>query len=168
MLPVWSTAPLGVMLLALTTAVWAGGEKIPLDKVPKAALDAVKAKFPGSDLGDARKTKERGRTRYEIELDFKGHGYDVTVTSTGKIVVIEKEITLKELPKAVSKALNAKYPKAKVKSVAEVTEDDEVTYEVTLTVQGKELEAIFSPSGKFLDEELKTEKTEEKKGKKEK
>ncbi len=51
---------LGLALLALVglTAAWADEgkeEKVPLDKLPKAVTDAVKAKFEGAELVSASK-----------------------------------------------------------------------------------------------------------------
>jgi uncharacterized membrane protein YkoI len=155
---------LGFALVALVglTAAWADDdkeEKVPLDKLPKAVTDAVKAKFDGAELVSASKEKDNGKDVYEVAIKHKGSNIDVSLTPEGKIVSIEKEIAAKDLPKAVSDALDAKYPKATIKKLEEVTENDKVVYEALLvTAEQKTIEAVFDPSGKLVKEEKKEKK----------
>src|SRR5437660_12809324 len=101
--------------LVVGRGVRADEEKVPLEKVPKEVMDAVKARFPGAKLHGASTEKEDGKTVYEISLTYKDHHHDVTLQPDGKIVSIEREIAAKDLPKAVAEALAAKYPKATYK-----------------------------------------------------
>ena len=134
-------------------------EKVALDKVPKAVIDAVKAKFEGAELKSASTEKEGDKLIYEITLKHQGHSIDVSLTADGKIVSIEKTIDRKDLPKPVAEALDSKYPKATIKLVEEVTEGDKVNYEVLLvTADKKEVEVVFDPSGKVVKEEKKEKK----------
>jgi hypothetical protein len=157
---------LGLALLALVglAAVWADEgkeEKVALDKLPKAVTDAVKAKFEGAELVSASKEKEDGKELYEVAIKHKGHNIDVTLTPEGKIVSVEKEIDAKDLPKAVSEALDSKYAKATIKKTEEVTEGGKVVYEVLLvTAEKKTLEVVFDPAGKVVKEEKKEKKEE--------
>jgi uncharacterized membrane protein YkoI len=131
-------------------------EKVALDKLPKAVTDAVKAKFDGCEMIAASKEKENGKEVFEVAIKHKGHNIDVTLTPEGKLVSVEKEIGAKDLPKAVSEALDAKYPKATIKKVEEETKDDKVTYEVLLvTAEKKTMEVTFDPKGKVVEEEKK-------------
>jgi len=145
-------------LFALVSIVRADEEKIPLKDVPKAALDAVKAKFPGAELTGAEKETENGKTTYEVALKDKGQNVDVAVTAAGKILEIEKEIAAKDLPKAVSAALEAKYPKATIKKAEAITEFKEAGEEhafevVVVKTDKKSVEVKLSPQGKILEEE---------------
>ena len=147
------------MPLLLIAGVWADEEKIALDKVPKAVLDAAKAKFPGAELKGASKETDGGKVEYEIELTYKGYNHDVTFTPAGKLIAIEKTIPAKELPKAVAAAVESKYPKAKIKQAEEITKDGKVTYEVHLvTAQSSAVEVVLDPAGKVLKEEVQKEK----------
>lgn len=138
-------------------------DKVPLDKVPKAVLDAVKAKFKGAELVSAQTEKEDGKLVYEINLKHKGHKVDVTLTPEGKIVSIEKTIAAKDLPKAVAEAIDGKYPKVTIKKAEEVTEGGKTNYEVLLvTADKKTVEVVIDPTGKIVKEEKKEE--EKKKG----
>jgi Putative beta-lactamase-inhibitor-like, PepSY-like len=157
-----------VALLGLTALRADEGkeEKVALDKLPKAVTDAVKAKFEGCKLVSAEKEKEDGKDVFEVTIKHKGHTIEVTLTPEGTLVSIEKEIEAKDLPKAVSEAIDAKYPKATIKKAEEVTKGDKVSYEALIvTADKKTLEVVFDPKGKFLEEEKKDEKKEEKKDK---
>jgi uncharacterized membrane protein YkoI len=149
---------LGVATLALLlgSAVRADEEKVALAKVPGPILAAVKKQFPGAKLVAAGKEKEDGKTVYEVSLQYKGHNYDVTATPEGKVVEVEKEITAGDLPKAVKGALDARYPKATLKKVEEITKDDKVAYEVLLvSAEKKTIEIKLDSRGKVLETEAK-------------
>ncbi len=150
-----------VALLGLTTA-WADDdkeEKIPLDKLPRAVSDAVKARFDGAEVVSASKEKDNAKDVFEVAIKHKGSNIDVTLTPEGKIVSIEKEIAARDLPRAVSEALDAKYPKATIKKLEEVTDNDKVVYEALLvTAEQKMVEAVFDPAGKLVKEEKKEKK----------
>jgi hypothetical protein len=159
-----------VALLGLTAlrADEGNEEKVALDKLPKAVTDAIKAKFEGVELVSASKEKEDGKELYEVNVKHKGHKMDVTVTPEGKIVSVEKEIDAKDAPKAVAEALNSKYPKATVKKVEEVVENEKTVYEyLIVTADKKTLEVVFDPQGKVVKEEKK-DKEEKKEDKKDK
>lgn len=146
-----------VVVAGLVDAGEPGETKVPLDKVPKAVLDAVKAKFPKAKLVGAAKEKgeEKDKFVYEITIKNEGHNTDVTVSPEGKILLVEKEIPAKDLPKVVAEGLETKYPKSKINLAEEISKDDKIIkYEMRITTADKkELEVTFDPMGKFLTEE---------------
>jgi uncharacterized membrane protein YkoI len=148
----------------------ADDEPIPLDKLPKEVTAAIKKKFPDAELVEADKSKEDGKVVYEVTIKFKKTELDVTVTPEGKILSVEKEIEVADVPKAVMKALEKKYPKATVKGASEISKDDKVAeYEFDIvTKDEKRLYVTFDTAGKFLDEEKVPEepKKDDKKDKK--
>jgi hypothetical protein len=148
-----------VLLVALLSGVRADEQKVPLDKVPKAVLDAVKKRFPSAELVEAAKETEGGKTEFEVSIKDSGHHIDVMVTPKGSITVIEKEISVKDLPKVVRATLKKEFPKAKYKKAEEVTKvnDGNETldfYEVLLeTAAKKKVEAQVDPDGKLRKKE---------------
>lgn len=149
----WVGAIATLGLMAMASAV-AADDKIPLDQVPKAVMDAVKAKFPGAEITGAEKEEEDGKTIYEIALKDKGQAIDVSLKPDGTIVSMEKEITFKDLPAPVAKAVEGKYPKATIMKVEEVLEGGKTKYEVLLTTAAKKkIEVVLDPTGKILEEE---------------
>lgn len=138
-------------------------EKVPLDKLPKPVAEAVKKRFPKLDMKEAtREVTEDKRTVYEVTLKEEKKNIDVTLTPKGSIVMIEKEIERKDLPKVVADALAAKYPDATYKVCEEIIpvkdgKEKLESYEVLLETKDKKLiEVVLSPKGKIT-------KTEEKK-----
>jgi hypothetical protein len=131
-------------------------EKISPDKLPKAVADAIKARFPDGKVTSAEKENEDGKTVFDIELISGGLKYEMDMLEDGTIVEIEKEI--KEVPAAVTKAIEAKYPKAKIVEVMERSKvkdkkETPADYEVTIEDGGKKHEVIVSLDGKSVKAE---------------
>ena len=125
-------------------------------KLPKAVADALKAKFPKGEV----KSAEKGKTHYEVTIKDGESKIDVNVTEDGTITGYEKTIGLKDLPKAVSKAVGDKYPKGTAKSaeVVYTVKDGKDTleyYEVIVDVDGKSIEVEVLADGKLKPEEKK-------------
>jgi len=153
-----------VGLLLVAAGARGQDKKIALDKVPKPVLDAVKAKYPGAELKSAEEDKEDGKTLYEVALTFKQLTLDVKLTPDGKFVEIEKAISAKDLPRAVTAVLDSKYPKATINKAEEVTKGDQVGYEVGLvTADNKKVGLELDAKGKILEEKIKEEKKSDKK-----
>ena len=115
------------------------------------------------------KTKD-GKTVYEVSVKQDGKNIDVTLKPDGTITTIEKEIDAKELPKAVTGALERKYPKAKYEFVEEFikVEGGKETlsyYEVLLvTTEKKTLEVEVDLDGTIKNVEDKTAAAKKGKG----
>jgi hypothetical protein len=166
----WISPAVALVGLMLVGNVQAGEEKVALDKLPKAVLDAAKAKFPDAELVGGGKEEEDGKVTYEVSLKDKGQKVDVELTADGTILVIEKAISVKNLPKEVAEALEHKHPKATIKRVEEITKQDKIAaYEVLLVTARKKRiwEVTFDPSGKFVKQEEKKAKEKEEKEEKE-
>ncbi|MDB5309023.1 MAG: hypothetical protein JWO38_3225 [Gemmataceae bacterium] len=152
-------------LFVLAGPVRADEKKVPLDKLPKPVLETVKKRFPKAELLGGEKETVDGKTEYEVEIKDGETKIDVTVSPDGTLLGIEKVIAAKDLPKAVTEALDAKYPKATFKTVEEVTKfkdgkEQPAYYEVLLVAADKKVfEVELAADGKVLN-------TEEKKGKK--
>jgi hypothetical protein len=159
-----------VGLSILVVPARADEEKIPVDKLPAGVRKAVKSKFPKAEIENASKEVDDGETIYEVELEIKDRSVDVTLKADGTILEIEREIPFDEVPKAVKKALAARYPKAKIEKVEEVTkgENGQVRYEVAITT-----EVVLTAKGKIVKAKGEEEEDERptakvKKSKKEK
>lgn len=158
-------------LTAFSTGARADEEKVALKDVPKAVLDAVKAKFPKAEIKHASKEVEDGETLYEIETELDEHGVDLALKANGTIVEIEKEIAVKDLPKPVADAVAAKHPKAKIEKAEEIVEfedgKEKKSYEVAVEVGEKDMELKITPDGKILKaKELEEDDEKDEKGEK--
>jgi hypothetical protein len=138
-------ALLGLSMLAGTSQ--ADEEKISVEKLPAAVKKTVKKKFPEAKIVGAAKEVEDGATTYEVELKVEGRSVDLALNADGKILEIEKEVSIKELPRAVTKRLAARYPGARIEKVEEITrgEDGPVHYEVAIKT-----EVVFTAKGKIV------------------
>jgi hypothetical protein len=160
---------LGLVLVVALAAGRAddGEEKVPIDKLPKAVTEALKAKYPKWELTEAVKVTEDGEVTYEVTIRNKKHELDVTLTPEGKIVQVEKEIEVKDVPKVVMDAVKKKYPKATIQGASEISKDDKVAeYELDIVTKDKKnLYVTFDKEGKFLYEEEVEEPPKDKKDK---
>jgi hypothetical protein len=139
-------------------------EKVPLDKLPRAVVGAVKKRFPAAKMVAGSKETEEGKTLYEVGLENNGQKVDVTVTAEGQIQEIEQTVAGNDLPRPVAGALNGKYPGAKIQKAESITKvkggDEKLeSYEVVLaTASGKKVEVVLSPDGKITKTEEKGKK----------
>jgi hypothetical protein len=135
-------------------------EKVPLDKIPKAVMDALDAKFPKAKIEKCTKAKEGDAVVYDIEMkQANGKKAEADIKEDGTYINYEKEIAADDLPKAAREAIEKKYPKATFKEILAETEvkgkDEKLAaYEVIVeTADKKEIEVKVSPDGKILEDE---------------
>lgn len=156
-----------VVVLALVLAVRADDKKdLELDKIPKKVMESLKAKFPKAKIHKWTKAKEGDDVVYDIEFKQGDRKFEADIKEDGTIVNWEKEVATKDLPEAVKKAIEKKYPKSKLKEAMEITDikdKKEVAggYEVILETADKtEVEVTVSGEGKILEDS--SEKKEKK------
>jgi uncharacterized membrane protein YkoI len=65
------------------------GKKVPLDKVLRKVMDAVKARFPGAKITRVEKETAGGKVVYDIELTQKGRKYEMDVLEDGTVLEVE-------------------------------------------------------------------------------
>lgn len=118
--------------LLVTTPTQADEEDVSLDKLPKAVVDAVKAKYPDAKLVASEKETKDGKVFYEVMFKNKELDVEMLLTPEGKIVMIEQPIPAENLPKEVRKAIDDRFPKASIKTVEETTREENKTYGVLL------------------------------------
>lgn len=150
-----------VAVIGLVAVADDKAEKLSPDKLPKAVADAIKARFPDGKVTSAEKEIEDGKVVYDIELTSGGLKYEMDLHEDGAIIEIEKEI--KEVPAVVAKAIEGKYPKAKVVEVMERSKvkdkkETPTDYEVTIEDGGKKHEVIVSLDGKSVKTEAEEKK----------
>ena len=65
----------------------------------------------------------------------------------------EKKIAASDVPSPVQAAFNAKYPNSSDVKWEQEKEKGKIIYEADFKVNGKEIEAEFDSTGKFIEEE---------------
>ncbi len=153
---------LTTLLLIVPALAAAQEESIPVSKLPPEIRSAVAARYPTARMTGAAKETEDGKTFFEVTIKLNGKNIDVTATQSGELTLIEREMSRKDLPAAVLKLLDEKYPKAKFHLVEDVSTVSGAGatlsyYEVQLTDANKQLlEVQVAVDGsKILKEEKK-------------
>jgi uncharacterized membrane protein YkoI len=166
----WISIAALLALQSTLSSASADEKKIPIEDLPKVVLRAAQKAFPEAKVVGASKETEDDETIYEVEMKLNGKSIDLEIDDDGEIESVEKEIDADDLPKAVTRAVEKLFPKAKISKVEEVSdEDDMVVYELTLKTPGKEeTEVVFSPNGKLMEDEDDDDDDDEKGKKKEK
>jgi hypothetical protein len=144
--------------LALGFGAWADeDEKVPLDKVPAAVKDAVKAKYPKAEIVSAEKGDADGTKVFELKLKEGTKEWEVAFTPDGKFHSSEEPLKESELPAKVKDGFQKKYGDAKILSVEKETtgegEKAKVVFEIVFQKGTEKFEASFDPDGKFIEEE---------------
>jgi hypothetical protein len=150
-------------VLGLAPGTRAQGEGIPLDRVPKAVMNSAKARFPGAEIKGASAEKEDGKPPvYDLEMKHNRHDVDATFKADGTVVLVQTAVPAKELPKAVLRAVEHRYPGASFRGADSVKKGPEVKkkadyYEFYLmTADQKPALVQVAPDGKVLKPEAKT------------
>jgi hypothetical protein len=151
----WTVGIVGLALGLAVLGLRADETPVPLDKVPKAVLDAVKTRFPKGELKEASKETDGDKVSFEVSVTLAGKNIDVTLTPTGTITLIEKEIAASDLPAAVKATIARDYAKQKFDLIEEVIKvaDGKETLEYYefhgKSADGKEVEVEVLPDGKL-------------------
>ncbi len=147
-----------VFLFALAAAREQGKDKPDLNKVPKQVMEALKAKFPKAEVDKWTREKEGDVFVHDFEFRQEGRKLEADIREDGTILNWERQIAVKDLPGAVLRAIEGKYPKAVIKegmAVTDVKEGKDLPegYEVLFQMpDGKRVEVTVAPDGKFLEE----------------
>ncbi len=127
--------------LAVTIASCAEAQKMKADKVPAAVTTAFAKAYPSAKEVGWEKEKSGD---YEVGFDQGKEEMSVVYNSQGKMLEVETEMAVKDLPAAVQTALKGK----KIKEAAKIVKEGKTYYEAE--VGGKDL--MFTADGKMVSE----------------
>ena len=148
----------GLVAFAFVLAGACADEPKDLDKIPKAVMDALKAKFPRAKIDKWTKEKEDSKEIYDIEFKQDGKKFEADIFADGTIHNWEREFDARQLPKAVTDAVQKKYPRSTIKEVMEITEIKDRKevhggFEIVLqTAKKKDVEVTVAKDGKILED----------------
>jgi hypothetical protein len=155
-----TSAILGIAVMVLTARAGAQEREVELDEVPRAVMEAAKAKFPGASIRAASTEKEEGRTVYELEMTHAKRRMDVTFRPDGTLVVVETAIAQGEAPEAVLRSVRERHPDAKIRLIESVKKGPELKkeadyYELHLKLaDGKTAEIEIDGRGRIRKTEV--------------
>jgi hypothetical protein len=145
-------------VLGLAPGTRAEDGRIPPDRVPRAVMDAAKARFPGAKIRQASEETEDGTTVYALEMKHQRHNLEVTFKADGTVVLVDTAVTRKELPKVVLRAAAQIYPDAGLRHAGAVRKGPEVKktadyYELYLVIADNRPRLVkVDPGGKLLED----------------
>ena len=145
---------LSITLLALPPALAAQETTIKRAALPPAVERTVVAQSKSTTIRGFSKEIEHGQTLYEVELNVAGRTKDVTIDSTGVVVLVEEEVLLESLPAGVMQGIKAQAGESHIALVERLTKAGRVVaYEAHVKRNGKTEEIQVGPNGEKLDHE---------------
>jgi hypothetical protein len=148
-----------VLFLVLAVVLLLGAPAILLAKTaacPAAVKDAALKAYPSAKVTACKEEKDKGKVQYEVKLETKeAKKLELDISPEGAILLTEEPAALDLVPKAVTAAFQAKYPKMKASYAAKQTKPDgTITYELAWKdAKSKRHEATFKEDGTFVEEE---------------
>jgi hypothetical protein len=145
-------------VLGLASATPAQEGVIPMDRVPRAVMNAAKARFPGAEIRKASEETEDGKTTYSLEMKHQRHDLGVTFTGDGTVVLVETAVPRKELPNVVLWAVARHSPGASLRHAVAVRKGPEPKktadyYEFYLLSADKRPRLVkVDPKGRVLED----------------
>jgi len=121
--------------------------------VPNEILRIFKQLYPQVNVADVSWTWEVPGKIYEAAFSLDKQSYEVEITVTGHHLLTEVVGKVAALPKAVTEAVNKRYPKYKIDSSAIVSfSNGDVYYELDILspAREKESEILVREDGLFI------------------
>lgn len=149
-----------ILLAAVIASTTLGAEPVPaqdsetqatLQSLPPAVQQAVKAQSQGATLRGLAKEVKGGVTLYEAELTVNGRTRDIMFDEQGKIVSVEDQKTLEEIPAAARAAIQKAVGAGKLVLVEQVTKGETTFYEGHVTDGNKTSEVKVDADGKPVE-----------------
>jgi uncharacterized membrane protein YkoI len=134
-------------LLLAALALSAAEKRVQMKDLPPAVQKAVQEQGIGATIKGFAKETENGATTYEAEMILNGHGKDVSFDPSGKVVAVEEEVGLENVPAQVRAAIEKATEGARIKKVEKVTEGGTARYEAAYSKGGKNHEVELKPDG---------------------
>lgn len=148
------TTHLAVVAISASLALLAFGKEekegtVTWSQVPAAAQQTIKQHAPETAIKKIEKDEEDGKVAYEFQIIQGGKKSEITVAADGKLLSVEEEVALADVPVAVRQTIEAQAAGGKAGTLEKVTEDGETTFEAKVQKGGKRLEITVTPDGKL-------------------
>lgn len=142
------------LVVSVPAVALAAERHIPESKVPKAVVEAVKQKYPSAKATGYEEEKEDGKVNYEVDLQNGAQEMEVELSADGKVLAEEVRVEPKDVPEAVTKALQSSpHGKGKVEKAEKVTLTDKPGaefYELYVAEGAKRTQLLFDKEGKLV------------------
>lgn len=146
-------AALAALVLATSLPSLAREKRVKIDDLPEVVKQTVLEVSQGAKLRELTREVEKGETIYEVELEVNGRIRDVSIDSSGAVVLIEEEVDWDSVPGPVRATIEKEGEGRKLLLVETLTRNDTVeAYEAHFRKGWwRELEVKVDPQGRLLE-----------------
>ena len=130
-------------------------KKIQLEDLPAGVQDAVRQQVRVQGGGTATlrgltMEMEHGKKTYEAELLVNGHSKDIRFDAAGRVIALEEEVAINNIPEAARDAINKAVGDGKLIKIEQVTGNGRISYEAAIQRGSKNIEYAVDGSGKHV------------------
>jgi len=129
-------------------------KEVKLEDVPPGAQSVIKSHTSGGTIDKITRKKEDDKHYYKVKYKKDGRESKLEVDEDGKVLKMEENLAMKDLPPAVQKTVEAKSAGGKIKELELETEDGKTFYEVEFEKDGKEHKVKIAKDGTVLEYEM--------------
>lgn len=128
-------------------------EEVFLAELPPALQKAIHKESGAGTLDEITRSIDSGQVLYDVDIVENGKTNTLTFDSHGALLSKQEEIALSAVPAAAQKQIQTLSANGKVVSIAKVTENDAVTFDVDIRQNGKVKTYSMDSDGKELTAE---------------
>lgn len=133
---------------SLFSIVLLADTRISKSQLPPKVQAAIKGQTAGSQILGYSKEFEDGRMTYEVETRRDGKGRDLSFDSEGRLLEVEQQIRMSDVPAPARRALEQHTRGEKIIKVESDTQGNKVSYEATVVKEnGKRTEIAVNADG---------------------
>src|SRR5438128_9233831 len=129
-------------VLALS-ALAANAASLQLKDLPAAVQKTVQETLKGGQIRAISRETEKGVTQYEVESMLNGKHRDFNVDAKGKLLVVEEEIAIADIPAAAKSAIEKKAAGGKIGMVELFIRGGQTLYEAAYTSKDGKKHAVL-------------------------
>ena len=144
---------LAAILAVLTAApVMAAERKMELKDLPEAVRITVLEQSQDGKIRGLAHEIDKDKRPYEAELTLaSGKKKDVLIDASGKVIEVEEQVALADLPPAVKAQLERSAGKGKIGTIEALTQEGVLTaYEAEVTEAGRMTDIKIAPTGSLI------------------
>jgi hypothetical protein len=146
----------GVVTAAFVISILLGmarAEDKPLKKseLPAPVQKTADEQSTGALVRGYSSEMEGGKLEYEVQMTINKHSRDVSIAPDGRVLEIEEEVSMNDLPASVRDALKKKANSGTITKIESLTKGNKlVAYEAQLRNGAKRSEIQVGPQGEPL------------------
>ena len=151
---VYSKIFFGVFCIGIGTVCYAAEKPVPRAELPAAVQKTADAQSKGAVVNRYVKDNEDGQLEYEVEMTVNGHSKDVAIAPDGRLLEVEEQVEVNQLPPAVRQGLKDRAGKGTITKIESITKKGKiVAYEAQVRTNGRHSEIQVGPNGQPLSHE---------------